>query len=194
MSSHRSGLNGRPSLPKSLFWNKMETVRAKLISPAATGRYFFYEPSSASTPLDRKNGHVAMSRPQTHLQRKLNLAFSLFFLFPTAGFIFFCVKYGLLSDEIVPYFFLGLLIFSFIGFNILKNLFARIATISETVRRAARHRRLLSVHQGAVQQHVPKTGKEDVGDLGAQGPLRTLLCDLRPGRDPAHRPRSRAAA
>jgi hypothetical protein len=29
-----------------------------------------------------------MSRPATHLQRKLNLAFSLFFLFPAAGFIF----------------------------------------------------------------------------------------------------------
>jgi len=74
-----------------------------------------------------------MSRPQTHLQRKLNLAFSLFFLFPTAGFIFFSVKYELLSDELVPYFFLGLLSFSFIGFTILKNLFARIAAISESV-------------------------------------------------------------
>ncbi len=74
-----------------------------------------------------------MSRPATHLQRKLNLAFSLFFLFPTAGFIFFSVKYELLSDELVPYFFLGLLSFSFIGFTILKNLFARIAAISESV-------------------------------------------------------------
>ena len=74
-----------------------------------------------------------MSRHQTHLQRKLNLVFSLFFLFPTAGFIFFSVKYDLLSDELVPYFFLGLLSFSFIGFTILKNLFDRIAAISDTV-------------------------------------------------------------
>ena len=41
MSSHRPGPNGRPSLPKNPFWNKIETVRVKPISPAAPGRNFF---------------------------------------------------------------------------------------------------------------------------------------------------------
>jgi class 3 adenylate cyclase/GAF domain-containing protein len=62
---------------------------------------------------------------------KLNLIFGLFFLFPIVGFIFFSIRYHMLEDEYLPYFFLGILIFSFIGFNILKNLFDKIAKISE---------------------------------------------------------------
>jgi class 3 adenylate cyclase/GAF domain-containing protein len=49
------------------------------------------------------------------------------------GFIFFSIKYEMLEDEYLPFFFLGILIFSFIGFNILKNLFDKIANISETM-------------------------------------------------------------
>ena len=64
---------------------------------------------------------------------KLNLIFGLFFLFPVVGFIFFSIKYEMLEDEYLPFFFLGILIFSFIGFNILKNLFDKIANISETM-------------------------------------------------------------
>jgi GAF domain-containing protein/class 3 adenylate cyclase len=66
-----------------------------------------------------------------NLYYKLNLIFGLFFLFPIIGFIFFSIKYNMLEDEHLPYFFLGILIFSFIGFNILKNLFDKIASISE---------------------------------------------------------------
>jgi len=66
-----------------------------------------------------------------NLYYKLNLIFGLFFFFPIAGFIFFSIKYDMLQDEFVPFFFLGVLIFSFMGFNILKNLFNRIANISE---------------------------------------------------------------
>ncbi len=66
-----------------------------------------------------------------NLYYKLNLIFGLFFLFPIVGFIFFSIKYNMLEDEHLPYFFLGILIFSFIGFNILKNLFDKIASISE---------------------------------------------------------------
>jgi len=58
-----------------------------------------------------------------NLYYKLNLIFGLFFLFPILGFIFFSIKYNMLEDEHLPFFFLGILIFSFIGFNILKNLF-----------------------------------------------------------------------
>ncbi len=66
-----------------------------------------------------------------NLYYKLNLIFGLFFLFPILGFIFFSIKYDILEDEHLPFFFLGILIFSFIGFNILKNLFDKIAKISE---------------------------------------------------------------
>ncbi|MCK7509201.1 MAG: hypothetical protein MZV70_37615 [Desulfobacterales bacterium] len=41
-----------------------------------------------------------MSRFQTRLQRKLSAGLQSFFLVPTAGFIFFSVKYELLSDEL----------------------------------------------------------------------------------------------
>jgi len=66
-----------------------------------------------------------------NLYYKLNLIFGLFFFFPIIGFIFFSIKYNMLEDEHLPFFFLGILIFSFIGFNILKNLFDKIASISE---------------------------------------------------------------
>jgi len=66
-----------------------------------------------------------------NLYYKLNIIFGLFFLFPIIGFIFFSIKYNMLEDEHLPFFFLGVLIFSFIGFNILKNLFDKIASISE---------------------------------------------------------------
>ncbi len=67
------------------------------------------------------------------LYYKLNLIFGLFFLFPIVGFIFFSIKYDMLDDEYLPFFFLGILVFSFIAFNILKNLFDKIANISETM-------------------------------------------------------------
>lgn len=78
---------------------------------------------------------------QTRLQRKLHLAFGFFFLCPVAGFIFFGVRYNLLSDEYVPYFFLGLLVFAWLGFSILKGLFERITAISArmTVASPAEH-------------------------------------------------------
>jgi class 3 adenylate cyclase/GAF domain-containing protein len=67
------------------------------------------------------------------LYYKLNLIFGLFFLFPIVGFLFFSFKYDMLEDEYLPFFFLGVLIFAFIGFNILKNLFDKIANISEAM-------------------------------------------------------------
>jgi len=77
--------------------------------------------------------HISTPRPRTQLQRKLHLAFALFFLFPVGGFIFFSLRYSILGDEYVPYFFLGLLVFSWVGFSILKSLFQRIAAISESM-------------------------------------------------------------
>jgi class 3 adenylate cyclase/putative methionine-R-sulfoxide reductase with GAF domain len=65
------------------------------------------------------------------LYTKLNLIFGLFFFFPVLGFIFFSIKYDMLKDKFVPLFFLGVLVFSFAGFTILKNLFDKISRISE---------------------------------------------------------------
>jgi hypothetical protein len=66
-----------------------------------------------------------------NLYYKLNVIFGLFFSFPVLGFILFSIKYDMLKDEYVPYFFLGVLVCSFVGFSILKNLFDKIASISE---------------------------------------------------------------
>lgn len=64
------------------------------------------------------------------LYYKLNIVFGLFFLFPVAGVIFFGIRHNVLNDEYIAVFFLGLLTFSLIGFNILKNLFDKIVEIS----------------------------------------------------------------
>jgi adenylate cyclase len=84
--------------------------------------------------MDWNSRHFFRPRPRTQLQRKLHLAFGLFFLFPVAGFIFFSWRYDILGDDYVPYFFLGMLGCSYAGFGILKNLFQRISSILETVR------------------------------------------------------------
>jgi class 3 adenylate cyclase/GAF domain-containing protein len=66
-----------------------------------------------------------------NLYYKLNIIFGLFFFFPILGFLFFSIKYKMLQDEYIPFFFLGVLTFSFFGFNMLKNLFDKITNISE---------------------------------------------------------------
>jgi len=66
-----------------------------------------------------------------NLYYKLNIIFGLFFLFPVFGFIYFAYKYDILTDKFVPIFFIVVLIFSFFGFVILKNLFDKIKNISE---------------------------------------------------------------
>jgi class 3 adenylate cyclase/GAF domain-containing protein len=68
---------------------------------------------------------------KNNLYTKLNLVFGLFFFFPVLGFLFFSIKYDMLSDTWVPLFFLGILVFSFTGFTILKKLFDKISNISE---------------------------------------------------------------
>ena len=79
--------------------------------------------------LDRWLGESFLKKK--NLYYKLNVIFGLFFSFPVLGFIIFSIKYDMLKDEYVPYFFLGVLVCSFIGFSILKNLFDKIASISE---------------------------------------------------------------
>jgi len=100
-----------------------------------------------------------------NLYYKLNLVFGLFFFFPVLGFLYFSVKYKMLQDEYIPFFFLGVLIFAFTGFSILKNLFDRIVTISEK----------LSIHTAGVSGGGPAAGADElqaivqsVGDIQQQ--------------------------
>lgn len=79
--------------------------------------------------LDRFLGDAFLKKK--NLYYKLNVIFGLFFSFPVLGFLIFSIKYDMLKDEYVPYFFLGVLVCSFVGFSILKNLFDKIASISE---------------------------------------------------------------
>ncbi|MBN1662531.1 MAG: GAF domain-containing protein [Deltaproteobacteria bacterium] len=71
------------------------------------------------------------------LHYRLTLAFGLFFLVPVFGFLFFAVKYNILEDEQLPFYFIGLLVMSFLGFFILRKVFDKIAYISKNVHRAA---------------------------------------------------------
>jgi class 3 adenylate cyclase/GAF domain-containing protein len=77
-------------------------------------------------------------RSRTRLQRHLHLAFGFFFLCPVAGLLFFGVRYNLLADEILPYFFLALLVCAWIGLGVLRTVFARVTAVSEAMGRSAR--------------------------------------------------------
>jgi class 3 adenylate cyclase/GAF domain-containing protein len=67
------------------------------------------------------------------LYYKLNIIFGLLFLFPILGFIFFGIKYDILRDSYTPVFFLGVLVFSFLGFTMLRKLFDQINHISSNM-------------------------------------------------------------
>jgi hypothetical protein len=67
------------------------------------------------------------------LNYKLSVIFGLFFLAPVAGFMYFAIKYDILSDQHIPLYFLVLLIFSFFGFIILRKLFDEIIRVSKTI-------------------------------------------------------------
>jgi GAF domain-containing protein len=57
----------------------------------------------------------------------------MFFLFPVIGFLYFIYSNNLLSNKYVPLYLGGLLVFSLIGFITLRNMFDKIANISEKI-------------------------------------------------------------
>ncbi|MDO9516000.1 MAG: GAF domain-containing protein [Syntrophales bacterium] len=67
------------------------------------------------------------------LYQWLNLIFALFFLVPVCGFIFFGLKYKIIADEYFSLFFLFFLIFSLVGFGILRKIFDRVTMISKDI-------------------------------------------------------------
>ena len=67
------------------------------------------------------------------LNYKLSVIFGLFFLAPIAGFMYFAVKYDILSDEHIPIYFITILIFSFFGFILLRRLFDELIRVSKSI-------------------------------------------------------------
>jgi len=68
-----------------------------------------------------------------NLHYKLTIIFGLFFLFPVVGFVIFGIKYNLMNNQYVLLFFLGVLIFSLLGYTMLKKLFEDIVGISKDI-------------------------------------------------------------
>ncbi|MFA7166697.1 MAG: hypothetical protein WC124_12765, partial [Desulfoplanes sp.] len=68
-----------------------------------------------------------------NLYYMLNIIFGLFFIFPIMGFLLFAFKYNALEDEYLPFFFLGVLVFSLCGLLVLRRLFDKISRISHEV-------------------------------------------------------------
>lgn len=69
------------------------------------------------------------------LQAKLNYIFFLFFIIPILGFIYFGVYYDILTDRFIPFFFAGILVFSFLGLTLLRRIFDKISAVSENITR-----------------------------------------------------------
>jgi adenylate cyclase len=67
------------------------------------------------------------------LYYKLSIVFGLFFLAPVFGFLYFAITYDFLSDNHIPLFFIALLIFSLLGFRILRKLFDEIISVSGNI-------------------------------------------------------------
>ena len=63
----------------------------------------------------------------------LVMAFGLLFVLPSLGFIDFAFKYNFFADRDIPYYFLFILIFSYLGFFILRSHADRIRSISENL-------------------------------------------------------------
>jgi class 3 adenylate cyclase/GAF domain-containing protein len=80
----------------------------------------------------RKAFKRASLRDKT-LYFKLNLIFGSFFLIPIFGFLYFAVQYEVLSGRHVPLFFLAVLVFSLLGFFILRNTFDKIGHLAVDV-------------------------------------------------------------
>ncbi|MEJ2235103.1 MAG: hypothetical protein P8X67_14375, partial [Syntrophobacterales bacterium] len=61
------------------------------------------------------------------------MAFGLLFVLPSLGFINFAYKYHFFSDHLIAYYFLSILVFSYLGFFILRSHADRIRSISESI-------------------------------------------------------------
>jgi class 3 adenylate cyclase/putative methionine-R-sulfoxide reductase with GAF domain len=81
----------------------------------------------------------------------LNIIFALFTLVPVAGFVYLGIKYGFLHDRFIKPFLIGVLIYSLVGFTVLRKIFDKIVNISKELSRK-------------VVSDLPGTSFQDSGD------------------------------
>ena len=80
-----------------------------------------------------KNAARALGLAEQRVYYGLVMAFGLLFILPSLGFINFAYKYNFFSDHHLAYYFLSILIFSYLGFFILRSHADRICRISENM-------------------------------------------------------------
>lgn len=73
------------------------------------------------------------STSKKNLYYKISIIFSLFFIFPVVGFLYFAIKYKILNDKYLSYFFVILLIVFFVGYRLLRKLVDYITSISTSI-------------------------------------------------------------
>jgi GAF domain-containing protein len=78
----------------------------------------------------------AMGFGEQRVYYGLVMAFGLLFVLPSLGFIDFAFKYDFFADQDITYYFLFILVFSYLGFFILRSHADRIRSISENLERS----------------------------------------------------------
>ena len=80
-----------------------------------------------------KNAASALGLAEQRVYYSLVMAFGLLFVLPSLGFINFAYKYNFFSDPHLAYYFLSILVFSYLGFFILRSHADRVRRISENM-------------------------------------------------------------
>jgi len=80
-----------------------------------------------------KNWLNEISLKNRTLFYKLSVIVGLFFVFPVFGFLLYAVKYDIIYDESLNIFLIAFLIFSFLGFLLLRSIFNKVVSISNTI-------------------------------------------------------------
>jgi adenylate cyclase len=80
-----------------------------------------------------KNWLDEISLKNKTLFYKLSVIVGLFFVFPVFGFLLYAVKYDIIYDESLHIFLIAFLIFSFLGFLLLRSIFNKVVSISNSI-------------------------------------------------------------
>ena len=80
-----------------------------------------------------RNGILGLSVETKDLNYKLTLIFGLFFLFPIIGFGFFAVKYDIIHDEFLSFFFIAVLLAYLFGYNLMRRIIDEIRAASQSI-------------------------------------------------------------
>ncbi len=83
-----------------------------------------------------KNAAKALGLAEQRVYYGLVMAFGLLFVLPSLGFINFAYKYDFFADHQIAYYFLSILVFSYLGFFILRTHADRIRRISDNIEQA----------------------------------------------------------